>query len=150
MSDLIFYTSNAHEWRVEALQGRFAVVRRSNERMRLDASGGLHLGESAATEIYWFLTREWAELHAKFCNATERIAESVGRPPIQWSYGALQSSNFERAYWSVVHNGQAWLTVDSDGTVTHISPVWAARVWFNTLPLRAWWNRLMWGERGRG
>ena len=67
------------EWEVVAWGGRFAVCRFSNERMRITADGQVLFGETLRTpdnalEVYWFNTREWADLARRRMEAIDGIS----------------------------------------------------------------------------
>jgi hypothetical protein len=89
-----FMTGSTHQWKVVSWQGRFAVCKFSNERMRITASGELMFGDSLQTpdnalEVYWFNTPEWAGLAHRRLIAIDGIPRDItlkSIKPIQYSY----------------------------------------------------------------
>jgi hypothetical protein len=84
MSDLTFYTGT-DEWEVVTSEGRFAVCKFTNERMRITASGDVLTGSSLRTpefalETHWFQTREWAQMFRDHCVRLDRIASDMRTP----------------------------------------------------------------------
>ncbi len=70
------------EWKVVAWNGRFALCKFSNERMRITADGSLLYGASLQTpdnalEVYWFNTREWCELARRRMIAIDGIPNDM-------------------------------------------------------------------------
>ena len=88
------------EWKVVPWNGRFAVCKFSNERMRITADGGVMFGDTLHTpdnalEVYWFNTREWADL----ANRRLRAIDSIAYPKItiagnDFGIGAVQPYSF--------------------------------------------------------
>jgi hypothetical protein len=95
---LRFHTGT-DDWEVMPWDGRFAVCRFSNERMRLTADGELLMGQQlrnpyTALACYWFHTREWAELAKRRLIAIDGIPRDIAYKslkPVKWSFDA--SSN---------------------------------------------------------
>lgn len=77
------FTTGYGEWEVVSWNGRFAVCKFSNERMRITADGQVLFGETLRTpdnalEVHWFNTREWAGLARRRMEAID----SIGLPKI--------------------------------------------------------------------
>lgn len=82
-NSLRFVTGSMGDWEVVYWQGRFAVCKFSNERMRITADGQVLFGETLRTpdnalEVHWFNTREWAGLARRRMEAID----SIGLPKI--------------------------------------------------------------------
>lgn len=94
-----FLTGSTYEWKVVSWQGRFAVCKFSNERMRITASGDVMFGSDLQTpdnalEVYWFNTREWAGLARRRLIAIEGIPDDIKYKmvkPIQLSFGGCST-----------------------------------------------------------
>jgi hypothetical protein len=88
------------EWKVVAWNGRFALCKFTNERMRITADGSLLYGASLQTpdnalEVYWFNTREWCELARRRMIAIDRIPYDIKMrmiTPLSFSNGTVGPS----------------------------------------------------------
>ena len=99
-----FYTGT-DDWEVMPWDGRFAVCRFSNERMRLTADGELLVGEKlrnpyTALACYWFHTREWAQLARRRLIAIDNIPRDIAYKsikPVSWSHSNTVAPSFRFA-----------------------------------------------------
>lgn len=90
------------EWKVIPWDGRFAVCKFSNERMRITSDGvlfgdTLHTPDNAL-EVHWFNTREWAGLARRRMEAIDSIL--YRNPIIINSSSNLMIGSSETQKWS--------------------------------------------------
>lgn len=136
-------------WRVEEVGGRFEVYYHTNERMRFGADGSLSFGRP---EVYWFNTREWAELCAKRLKSLDR---AFGRGPDfkldisgDFRLGVTPANWDGRAMFQIKANAShTLLEINPGGQVTKFdAPAFFMAWWRGTTAYRAW-RVLMWGEK---
>lgn len=126
---LRFYTG-ADEWAVLPWDGRFAVCRFNNERMRITADGSLLTGSQlrdpySALACYWFHTREWAELAKRRLIAIDGIPRDIAyknmksvkftlSPSANVGIGRLENWTYNGSNWTCFlygaepGNGVSW------------------------------------------
>jgi hypothetical protein len=141
---LRFYTG-CDEWEVVESDGRFAVCRFSNERMRITDKavlfGATLRTPENALEAHWFSTREWAGDFCRLCNRLDQIARDM-LTPITYTTTSTQQIGFvtpsQPDDWQCYlfgnrPGGAGMVYQPSKGRVPNLFVRWMMRVCFDCL-----------------
>jgi len=144
-----FYTGDfPHRWEVHQREGRYAVCKVSNERMRFGADGSVGIGSCGPEPMYWYDTQDFAELSRRWCERMDQVAYELTGPKNRITVGlgyvvnSQIGTTFKVNHKTVAH-------IDANGNVVAFDLPWIVWTWMKTTALVKIAKRLWYGERGQ-
>lgn len=142
-----FYTGDfPHRWEVHQRDGRYAVCKVSNERMRFGADGSVGIGSCGPEPTYWYDTPEFAELSRKWCERWDQVEKELTRQPTMLTFNVAGRLSIGSSFNI---NQKTVVQLDQFGNIVAFDLPWIVWTWFKTTALVKMAKRLWYGERGQ-
>lgn len=146
MTHFFISTLNGN-WQASEEDGRWAVSEQTNEVMRISSDGTLQLGK----KIYWFSTREWAELCANRLNTMDVAVRGRGQT-ISWVNSGFNLGIGTTApaakFVFMVNNAREVVRMSHSGELEKFDLPYFVWSWIRGSALTKFLKRLWYGDKG--